>query len=598
MLIKENKLLIYAIVVVIFISLTFAMTFPLFVKINSAISGFGSTDEPSLWYFWWLKFARIQHLDHRNCQFLAYPFGQDYGIFDMLYPLWSAFKRLTAITTNPFFAYNIENVLSFVLSGFFVYLLLNYICGNFLVALFSGVIYAFCPYHFARSWQHIGLVHIQWMPLYLYALFRLLKERTVWSLLFVLLSLFLAASFDFYYLYFTLIISAVFVIYCLFADFKNNRITALLVITAVTGVLLFLAFLIWPVIKMSLFSAKGSSSSVWSYNRPFEDLFSQSARPLSYFLPSTEHPLFGGFTSNFIGSGIYGTSFTEHALYLGWIPLVLAFLAVKRWLREKGEQAKTKEHSYLGFFLILAIVAWLFSQPPWWNLLGLKIYMPSFFMYKLLPMFRAYCRFGIVLMLAVAVLAGFGLKCILERLKTQKAKITVAVLFCALVLFEFWNYPPFKIVEFKVPQVYYWLKTEPGDFAIAEYPLDVNGPNEFYKFYQTKHEKKIINGTVPGTYSNKVSMSIIKLSSEHTAGVLKQLGVRYVLVHKDDYLGTELAQDKEEMSGIAKNKGLKLLRSFPAESCAPGDARCTSGISAVDVYEVVAQPVKFEVQEK
>lgn len=31
-----------------------------------------------------------------------------------------------------------------------------------------------------------------------------------------------------------------------------------------------------------------------------------------------------------------------------------------------------------------------------------------------------------------------------------------------------------------------------------------DSPNEMYKFYQTEHEKKIINGTIPGTYANKV----------------------------------------------------------------------------------------------
>ena len=49
--------------------------------------------------------------------------------------------------------------------------------------------------------------------------------------------------------------------------------------------------------------------------------------------------------------------------------------------------------------------------------------MPSFFMYKILPMFRAYCRFGIVVELAVAVLAGFGLKFFLRDLSHREQKL-------------------------------------------------------------------------------------------------------------------------------------------------------------------------------
>ena len=160
---------------------------------------------------------------------------------------------------------------------------------------------------------------------------------------------------------------------------------------------------------------------------------------------------------------------------------VTEFSKVKKF--QKNDFLFHEGDFYIGFFIFLAVVAWLFSQPPWWKFGPIKIYMPSFFMYKILPMFRAYCRFGIVVMLAVAVLAGYGLKFILERFKTQKAKIAITCLFAGLVLFEFWNWPPYKVIDVsKVPPVYYWLKEQPGDFVIAEYPLDADSPNEMYKF--------------------------------------------------------------------------------------------------------------------
>ena len=193
-------------------------------------------------------------------------------------------------------------------------------------------------------------------------------------------------------------------------------------------------------IKDSILNAHSKVSAFNPYRRPFNDLFEQSARPLSYLLPAVVHPVFGKFTEQFIGSSFYGMSFTEHTLYLGWVPLILAFVALRRW-RRKGKESKKsgtvpfrdspfyRDDFYIGFFVFLAVAAWLFSQPPWWNIFGFKIYMPSFFMYKILPMFRAYCRFGIVVMLAVAVLAGFGLKFFLERFKSQRTKVAVTALF-------------------------------------------------------------------------------------------------------------------------------------------------------------------------
>jgi len=170
-------------------------------------------------------------------------------------------------------------------------------------------------------------------------------------------------------------------------------------------------------------------------------------------------------------------------------------------------------------------------------------------------------------MLAVSVLAGFGLKFILERFKTKKIKILITCLFCGLVLFEFLNFPPFKVIDLiKYPKVYDWLKEEPGEVVIAEYPLDVKGPNcgpnELYKFYQTRHYKKIINGAAEGTRLYKIQQSIIFLSKENSAQVLKWLGVKYVLVHKDLYDKTGLIDVLNDFDNIKNNPGLKFVKNF------------------------------------
>jgi len=279
--------------------------------------------------------------------------------------------------------------------------------------------------------------------------------------------------------------------------------------------------------------------------------------------------------------------------------MILAFVAFRMWRRKRKLSAisyqLSAENFYVGFFIFLAIVAWFFSQPPWWNIFGFKLYMPSFFMYKILPMYRAYCRFGIVLMLAVAVLAGFGLKFILERFKSNKTKIIVTILACGLVLFEFWNWPPYKVIDVsRVPAVYYWLKNQPKDTVIAEYPLDADSPNEMYKFFQTAHEKRIINGTIPGTYANRVAQTITKLSEPKTSGVLKWMGVKYALVHRQNYQNTDLVSEIEELDRIPKNSGLKFVKSFPAQDCLREDIMCVQQTGSIDVYEVVSSPVKPE----
>ena len=217
--------------------------------------------------------------------------------------------------------------------------------------------------------------------------------------------------------------------------------------------------------------------------------------------------------------------------------------------------------------------------------------MPSSIMYKILPMFRAYCRFGIVVMLAVAVLAGFGLKLYLERFRKEWAKIAFTILFSGFVLFEFWNWPPFKVIDLsKFPAVYYWLKEQPEDVVIAEYPLDTNSPNEMYKFYQTKHEKKIINGTIPGTEANKFAQKIVNLSNLRTARILKWIGVKYVIVHIDGYKNTEDVAMVEELNNISKNHGIKLIGNFVPQECPDKNVMCIRKTGPIDLYEVIASP--------
>jgi hypothetical protein len=112
-----------------------------------------------------------------------------------------------------------------------------------------------------------------------------------------------------------------------------------------------------------------------------------------------------------------------------------------------------------------------------------------------------------------------------------------------------------------------------------------------YKLYQTFHEKKIINGAIPGTYAYKFAQSLKKLSSLETAAKLKGMGVKYAIVHQDRYLESELAQDREELDKIKSSVGLRRIRSFPSEGCPEEGIACVKKSGPVDVYEVIASPV-------
>jgi len=556
-----------------YLFLAAAFTYPLVFKMKSCILGTYTSDEPFAWlaYFWWQQYAFSKHLVDTFCSVIAVPFGLDISS-SILYPCWNIFSKWLSVSTGYIAAYNVQILLSFVLAGVTMFYLAYAVTKDKICSLLSGIIYSFCPYHFARAWQHLSLAQIQWMPLFLYALVKIEDYPSRRNLFLGILAVFLLASTELHYFYFSYIATVLFlVIYFLFCR-KTGRCWKFLkraLIVMAAGIIFVFPAVANTTLKNAFFAKKSIQPSAWSVVRPFDDLFAQSARPLSYLLPSIAHPVFGKFTESFTGTSLYGESLTEHTLYLGWIPLALAFIALKKsWKARK--KINSKEYFYINFFIFLAVLSWILSQPPWWSIFGFKIYMPSFFMYKLLPMFRASGRFGILLMLAIAVLSAFGLRAVLEKFKSGKSKIAAAILLFGLVIFEFWNYPPLRVIDVeKVSQAYYWLKEQPGDIIIAEYPLDAGSPNELYKFYQTVHEKRMINGTTPYSYANNIAKTIVKLSDQNTAGILKGMGVKYVLVHRENYLYSDLVKDKEELDLIPKNNGLKLTVSFLARN-APG----------------------------
>mgnify|MGYP001608402926 CR=1 FL=1 len=58
-----------------------------------------------------------------------------------------------------------------------------------------------------------------------------------------------------------------------------------------------------------------------------------------------------------------------------------------------------------------------------------------------------------------------------------------------------------------------------------------------------------------------------------------------------------LVEEKEELDKIAQNKGLKFVKSFPSQECPDKDLMCVQKTGPIDVYEIMANPIKPEVSE-
>lgn len=537
------------------------ITYPLVLRLSGSIYGpFFSTDlRGAVWHLWWLKYSFLAGLRDSFCPFLCAPCGIDFTSTPFSsFAQWAS--KIAVIATNPLFFLNVSALLSLVLSGFFVYLIVLRLTEDRRSSFYAGMIFAFSPYHLNKLME-FGYVYIgTGLALYLLCLLRLEDRDKPINIVYAGLALGLTLNFSPYYGYFAIILTAIFPFFIYFYGWRSTpyrtRMRNALRFSFLSAVIFLGAFLLnAPLIIRTLghFSHPATLAAAASpeYSRNFQYLYSQSARPLSYLLPASTHPVFGHFTKKMFGSFFYGRGSIEQTLFLGWSALFLAYLAFKQWKRDRQKknhlqnQATQEKDRIIGALLYLCGASLLCSMPPTIDLLFLKIYFPSYFFHKLFPMFRAYARFGVLVSLFVSILAGFGLKTLLARHKTIRIQRFLSILFCVAAAFEFMNMPPAKTTLLdRIPAVHRWLAEQKGDFIVAEYPMAQGGSGEAfenydYLYYQTFHQKRLINGCTSGTSCADLKEKFIKIDDKGALEVLESLGVKWIVLHKELYRSSE-----------------------------------------------------------
>ena len=128
-----------------------------------------------------------------------------------------------SLFSNPIFAYNLALLLSFVLTGLFMYFWVSSLTKSRSAGLFAGTLFAFAPYRIAHAYGHMPLFGTQYLVLHFWGLSYLVRKRSLnWKYAALTgLGLGLAALSSMYYLYMTLVVSALFIlVYVLLVERK------------------------------------------------------------------------------------------------------------------------------------------------------------------------------------------------------------------------------------------------------------------------------------------------------------------------------------------------------------------------------------------
>lgn len=565
----------------LYIFVSIYATFPVIFRLRTALYGSATDPFAWIWNFWWLKYSGLKGLPVNFVPVIAYPFGVE---FASVSPVWTFFNKYLSIWPGEIASYNLQVMLSFLLSGLAMYLLVYYFTKSRISSFFSGLVFTLSPYHFIRAWEHLGLSNMHWMVFYILALFIANENRTYKSAIICGFWFALIGQFsNYYYIYFMILFTGLFFGFnTVSAVLKKRRFELInlfknikLLGSALGVAMIIILPAIWRYLEMAVCNLPKAQET--GLIRSFGQLFADSARPLNYFLPAEYNPILGGLARFFIDTPLYGeNNGGEQSLYLGIIPLFLAFIGYKKWRDKKdGSGIKCKDDFLIKFWGMTFLAFMICSFSPYWEISSnLFIPFPSYFLYKIFPIFRNYARMGVLVMMSVCVLAGFGLRQVLETVRSQGMKFILVSLLCCGVLFEFLNIPPYRITDAnKIPEAYQWVKEQPENTVIAEYPLEADMRQVL--FYQRMHKRSLINGAPQGTYAFEVMQKIKDIENNTTAGILSFLGANYVLVHKDKYRNYEGGRILGKVPDLSAQAGFKLEKKFPK----------------VDIYKVMAKPV-------
>ncbi len=477
-------------VILAYAALAIVFTYPLATKFTTHILGPPEDNLYNLWNLWWLKKSILEfHTHPYYTDYLFYPPGAS-----LAFNTFSLFNNLFLGLPLQFFLsriviYNILILLAFILGGWGCYLLIFHLVENARAAFLGSLVFAFSPYHMAHAAHHLNISSIQFLPFFALYFLRLHEQPKLKTALSAGVFLALAGLCSWYYLYYLLMFSFIFIIYH-WRDLRERSWRGWLVGTFLGSGILVLPF-IYPMLKELYYGSRYTGA--WNPEWFRADL-------LAFFVPPIEHTLA---RKSQLLQKLYarfsGNSW-EATVYLGYTALGLSIYGVRRLGWRKT-----------GFWVTSGLAAFLLALGPRLSFAG-KIVSPYLYLpYKwiawvlpILSIARVPSRFVVLVMLSLAVLSGYGWNMLEEKLDNRRwGKLPVKhlawLIFMLLILAEFTAIPFIVTSPEEATQASFFgklWKDDPEDFAVLELPLRGYQENELYMYRQTVHQKRLLAGII------------------------------------------------------------------------------------------------------
>ena len=407
--------------------------------------------------------------------------------------------------------YNLHVLATFVLCGLGMFLLIRDLTGHPAAGLIAGIIFAFGPYRFDH-YVHLELVSAQWMPFALWMLHRTLQSGRVadglmtgaFGALQVLSCVYLAVFFA--------TIVAVLAPLLLFSAPAALRRRAWRPLGA--GALL-------TVTVLGLYMVPYRAARGIVGERGAGERMLYAAGPKHYLAAMPESIVYGRLTGSI---GLH-----EKRLFTGFLAMLLGAAAL--W--------PPLDRRRLAYAIAFALAVDISFGHR--GIVG-GLLQDQVAAYRGL---RVVARIGAIVLMLMAILAGYGAARLLRQVPGRSLARMAAVALGMVLLAEYAIWPMrLEAVDTRPTAVYRWLQEQPPG-VVAEFPMPASWKKPFelglhesrFSYNSTFTWYPIVNG-----YSGFWPPSYIKLiqevegfPSDHAMRALGASGVDYLLLHERFY---------------------------------------------------------------
>ncbi|MCC7022173.1 MAG: hypothetical protein IT338_05065 [Thermomicrobiales bacterium] len=578
---------------ILFLGATLLMTWP-YPRHLGDVTIVGFDPFLQIWLAEWIRHALATAPASLYQANIFYPFALTLAYTDANIPGALLAAPLRLATGDPILTNSLLVLLSFVMAAGGVYALVCYLTGNRGAAIAAGLAYAFLPYRMVHLW-HLNWLEGALLPWVILAFLALVDRPSLRRAL--LLGL-LSAALVLISFYFSIQVILVFGILLGMRSLSVHRPPSLAVVKALAAAAALFALIAVPLylpylqvrdeqqLERTLVDAEQYKAlpesylqlAPWDTPHPLQRLLGVRAGPNESLTEVGQAPHADGHQ--------HAEIVIEDALFPGFVAFVFALIGLATWRRPRWLAAA---------LAAIAVVAAILSLGPSWGARhGDGPGLPYGWLFDHAPLFRAMrvpARLGGLVDLAIVLLAGLGVAAVWERAqanhrlgglaarKSTGAALTGLLAFA--IVAELWTGPiPIEQVD-RGPvasAAATWLATQ-SQGPVMEFPAEsvfadpaAASVRRHYgeaMFWSTIDWNPRVNGNsgfIPRAYSDFIERFVgeiprpdgtltprISHLDAGTARLLRQIGVRYLFFHRDQYREEDWPAIAAELDRLAES---------------------------------------------